>query len=191
MLQSFLSHVNCEIFDRVMYLWLPKTSHKASVGIWIEQVSLSCGPRVAWLFTNRTSEDLTDNDLLVGIWHLLSLSSVATVPFYWVRHCFCYSHVAFKMPAVSKRPPLLSAVCQLMPVSLGMAWGVLSVAEWANPHPCMLMWCTFTWWPCFSLELTSPREPHARAWGPSCFHTKSFRVERERQKISEKIDDSQ
>ena len=37
---------------------------------------------------------------------------------------------------------------------------------------------------------TSPREPHALAWGPSSFHTKIFRVEWTRLKTVEKDTDS-
>ena len=36
----------------------------------------------------------------------------------------------------------------------------------------------------------SPREPHALAWGPSSFHTKTFRVERTRLKTMEINTDS-
>ena len=36
----------------------------------------------------------------------------------------------------------------------------------------------------------SPREPRAQAWGPRSTRTKSFRLERERLEINEKITDS-
>ena len=41
-----------------------------------------------------------------------------------------------------------------------------------------------------SKQTSSPREPHALAWGPSSFHTKIFRVERTRLKTVERITDS-
>ena len=38
-----------------------------------------------------------------------------------------------------------------------------------------------------NMYFLSPREPHALVWGPSCSHTKIFRIERTRLKTGEKL----